>query len=206
MKKIVLFDFDGVLVDSYDYSYRISKELSPKLTEDIFRELFEGNIYDGFEKFDGEEIDPSDDPFYKAATPILMQTAPIAGVPEMLKTVNQNHTLIVLSSTISNPIGEYLKKYNLAHYFDAIMGGDVHKSKERKIHMIFEKYVADPADCIFVTDTLGDMKEAAKCSVKSIGVTWGFHEKERMEKGEFFAFVDSVQQIPEAVNTYFANV
>jgi len=71
MKKIVLFDFDGVLVDSYDYSYRISKELSPKLTEDIFRELFEGNIYDGFEKFDGEEIDPSDDPFYKAATPIL---------------------------------------------------------------------------------------------------------------------------------------
>ena len=62
------------------------------------------------------------------------------------------------------------------------MGGDIHRSKVAKIQMILKKHGIKPAEAIFITDTLGDMREAIKCGVLSIGVTWGFHEKERLQK------------------------
>jgi len=120
-----------------------------------------------------------------------------------LKELGGDYTLIVISSTFTSPIGQYLQKYNLAHYFDEIMGGDVHKSKATKINMVLEKYKVTSADCVFITDTLGDMKEAAACDVKSIGVTWGFHERERLERGEFFAIADSLKELSEGINSFF---
>lgn len=34
---------------------------------------------------------------------------------------------------------------------------------------------------------------------------WGFHERERVEKGDFFALVDSVEELIPAVQSFFGN-
>ena len=79
------------------------------------------------------------------------------------------------------------------------MGGDIHRSKVAKIQMILKKHGIKPAEAIFITDTLGDMREAIKCGVLSIGVTWGFHEKERLQKGNPFVIVETPQELPKAI-------
>jgi phosphoglycolate phosphatase len=85
-----------------------------------------------------------------------------------------------------NFIGEFLTENGMTSYFDRIMGNAVHKSKEEKIKTVFAEYGTDASECIFVTDTLGDIREATKVNVGAIGVTWGFHERERLAQGKPF--------------------
>ena len=44
--KLIIFDFDGVLVDTLIMNYEISKEVNENLSMTDFRSLFNGNIYD----------------------------------------------------------------------------------------------------------------------------------------------------------------
>lgn len=200
MKKIVFFDFDGVLVDSFEISYLIAQKINPGLTKEQQKELFDGNFYDNLELKKGKSAADEDNSlFYKEYIPELMKLSPIENISQVLKELKNIYRLIVVSSTISSPIAEYLLKYNLGHYFEEILGGDIHKSKVTKIQMMLEKHKVKSVDSVFITDTLGDMKEAMECNVQSIGVTWGFHEKERLQKGNPFAIVENPEELLEAI-------
>ena len=46
MKKAIIFDFDGVICDSFEISYKISKEFfGDDFTEENLRELLDGNVF-----------------------------------------------------------------------------------------------------------------------------------------------------------------
>lgn len=45
-KPFILFDFDGVIADSFKLSFEIAKMICPHITEDIYQKRFEGNIND----------------------------------------------------------------------------------------------------------------------------------------------------------------
>lgn len=204
-KKIVLFDFDGVIVDSFEIGYQVARKLYPGLTREMERNFFNGNIYGSAKQIIKKNFfTKAEKTFSTEYVPKLLQLSPIEGMQKTLEQLEKSYQLIVVSSTISSPITGYLEKYNLAQYFDAIMGGDVHKSKIVKIKMVLDQSKARPEDCIFITDTLGDMKEAAECNVQSIGVTWGFHERERLEKGNFFALVDKIEELSPIVHLFFS--
>ena len=79
----------------------------------------------------------------------------------------------------------------------------VHNNKTERINNAFEKYGVGPKDCVFITDTLGDMREAASCGIPSIGVTWGFHKKNNLEKGNPFKIAETPEELIEAVADYF---
>lgn len=202
-KKIVLFDFDGVLVDSFELSYQAAREAGAPVTRERQRKLFEGNLFESLKGLKNLSAD-HEEQYYKTYTPRLFETAPMEGIAEVLEELGEVYQLVLVSSTISSPIQGYLGMHGLARHFDWVMGGDVHKSKTVKIQMVLKEYKAKSGDCVFITDTLGDMREAAKCEVRSIGVTWGFHEKERLQKGDFFALVDRMEDLPPAVHSFFA--
>lgn len=196
--RTILFDFDGVIVDTFGISYKSMKMVVPKLPdEDGYRNWFNGNFYDS------EDIKPNDvkvdenRPFFKIYTPLLMKLEPVSGITETIKELHANYRMVVISSTISSPIKDYLDKHNLSHYFDKIYGGDIHKSKVAKIKMVFTEFSIGPSDCIFLTDTLGDMREAAKAGVRSIGVTWGFQKLEALQQGDPIAVVNSPNELTE---------
>lgn len=205
-KKIVLFDFDGVIVDSFDISYQAASKVHPGLTKEEEKDFFNGNIYDAKGEMGEKDTSATDEVFFTEYVPLLFDLVPVKGMAEVIKELSEMYQLIVVSSTISSPIQGYLEKYALARHFDWIMGGDVHKSKTMKIQMVLEQYKARPEDCVFVTDTLGDMREAAVCQVSSIGVTWGFHERERLQKGNFFTLIDRVEEFIPAVQAFFKSV
>jgi len=205
-KKIVLFDFDGVIVDSFDISYRAARKVHPELTREEEKDFFNGNIYDAKGETGKKNIGAANEIFFREYVPLLFDLVPVKGMAEVIKELSEIYQLIVVSSTISSPIQGYLEKYALERHFDWIMGGEVHKSKTLKIQMVLGQYKVKTEDCVFVTDTLGDMREAAVCQVSSIGVTWGFHERERLQKGNFFALIDRVEEFVPAVQSFFKSV
>ena len=204
-KNFILFDFDGVIADSFQAAYDVANMMCPHLTEDEHRRRFEGNFHDWEEPVDRHTKDCREDvDFFEEYVPRLQKSGIFSGMKEVIAELAQRYTLIIVSSTITSPIQDYLDTHDLSKYFSWVMGADVHKSKVEKIKMVFEKYSIGPANCIFITDTLGDMREAEKTDMGAIGVTWGFHKLETLEQGEPFRLVETPSALAVAIADYFA--
>jgi phosphoglycolate phosphatase-like HAD superfamily hydrolase len=192
----ILFDFDGVIVDTFGISYSTMKKVTPNPPdEDGYRSWFNGNIYDKYEaKLEGDKVEEKD-PFFKIWIPLLLQLEPVKGMVEVIKELHKHYRMVVISSTLGGPIREYLDKHDLSRNFDKIYGSDIHRSKVVKIKMVFDEFGIGQDNCVFITDTLGDMREATKMGIGSIGVTWGFQKIKSLQEGCPLAIADSPKDL-----------
>jgi phosphoglycolate phosphatase len=196
--KIILFDFDGVIVDTFTFCHRIANMRSP-VSEEEYRSRFEGNINEAVKKTDrggGPRFD-----FFGHYTPELMLCRPNSELAGVIKTLARDHDLIIVSSTATAPIAEFLKLHGLMDCFKEILGNDVEKSKVKKIRGVLERYGIEPGETVFVTDTLGDIGEAEACGVRSIAVSWGYHPAETLERGKPMKILEHPRELVEAVES-----
>ena len=195
--KVILFDFDGVIVDTFSFCYRIMNSRDP-LSEDAYRAKFEGNINDALKKpVQNPQAKPFD--FFGQYNPELMVRQPNEEMVKVIKELARSHTLIIISSTISSSISQFLEMQGLADAFKEILGNDVEKSKVKKINDVLQRYGIKPTETVFITDTLGDIKEANVCGVKSIAVTWGYHRSTTLEKGSPYRIIVHPNMIIETI-------
>jgi len=200
----ILFDFDGVIADSFKLAFEIQKMIYPYLDESAYRKKFEKNINDWEDPINNTEGCRQNIDFFAEYAPRMKKEIQIIpGIKDIIINLEKNYKLIVISSTITSPIQEFLKTHELDSHFAEIMGNDVHKSKVEKIKMVFEKYNTEPNNCVFITDTLGDMHEASRVGVGSIGITWGFHSPETLLKGKPFRLANKPNELLTAVSDYF---
>lgn len=209
MKKFVLFDFDGVIADSYAVAWTTARKLCTRITDTEYRGLFEGNVYERHDILLSENHGPEcnhDLDWFSIFTPAFEEKAALfSGMRDVIERLSHTYVLIIVSSTLTSPIQGFLEKHHVGRYFSEVMGADVHTGKREKIHMIFEKYGTTAPECIFITDTLGDMREAKLAGVGAIGVAWGFHSRATLAKGEPFRIVEKPSEISEAISAYFAS-
>ncbi|OGI57116.1 hypothetical protein A3B85_03230 [Candidatus Nomurabacteria bacterium RIFCSPHIGHO2_02_FULL_37_13] len=194
--KLILFDFDGVLIDTFIISLKISREVNKKMSLNLFRSIFNGNIYDSLKNNTKVKQHPE---FFK----LYEKQSRKLEIPKKLKDLicklSKNYTLAIISATPSTLIATILKQANVFKYFSDILGGDIHTSKVVKNKMLLEKYKIEPKDAVFITDTTGDILEARECGIESIAVTWGFHEKETLQKEKPFKIVSTPEDLEKAI-------
>jgi phosphoglycolate phosphatase-like HAD superfamily hydrolase len=204
-KSFVLFDFDGVIADTFRQAFEAEKIFYPNLSEDLYKKRFEGNINDWEDPmnvYTDKNKQATD--FFKEYIPRMEKEAVIVPkIKDVIVELEKKYFLVVISSTITSPIRNFLKKYGLANHFDEVMGNDVHQSKIEKMKMVFKRYNIESNKCVFITDTLGDMCEAEHMNVGVIGVTWGFHTPETLQKGKSFRLVEKPNDLLAAVSDYF---
>lgn len=202
----ILFDFDGVIADSFASAFEVQKMLCPHLTEDGYRRRFEMNINDWEEANENHtEACRHDIDFNAEYIPRMRnEVGVVPGMSEVVARLAGEYTLIIISSTITSPIQEFTAKHGLAKYFAEIMGNDVRTSKVEKIKIVFSKYGPGPKECVFITDTLGDMREAREAGVGSIGVSWGFQKPEVLFHGDSFRIIQKPEELPLAISDYFS--
>ncbi len=179
--KIIIFDFDGVIVDSIGISFGINKEFDVDLEYSRWQSWFEGNV---FQKIDSYLIEEKMQvKFFEKYSIGLNELLPVDGIEEVFKKINSmEYKLIVVSSGSEKPIVNFLEKYNLKQYFIEIMAKETSRSKVEKFKMIIKKYKIKPNETLIVTDTIGDVKEAKEMKIGAIGVGWGVHELERLRE------------------------
>ncbi len=100
-------------------------------------------------------------------------------------------------------ITKFLTKHGLIEYFPDILGRDAHHSKVEKMQMIFDKHGVTAAQCVYITDTLGDMREAQAHNMGTIASSWGVHPRETLERGVPFRILNAPTELPDAVDDYF---
>lgn len=182
-KKLVIFDFDGVLANTIERSFEIHQEKNPSLTWQKFRDFSNGNFLDGMGQAvkAGHYVIPED--FFVHYDKHMDNNEMSQVLRNTVIELSKHYILSIISSSHDGSIKRFLKKENTEGCFSDVFGLVVHNSKVVKIKMLLEKYQVNPVDAVFITDSLGDIREASECGVPAIAVLWGLHERETLEKG-----------------------
>ena len=197
MIKTIIFDFDGVIHDTFELGFNINKQIYSNYTEEDFRRAFNGNIHENIQmssKIDGNKFfEMQEIEFEKLIIEDEIKN-------ELLK-LRKKHDLFIISSNKESTIKKYLNRNDLKEIFVEVLGFETHTSKTEKFKILFDKYGVNIKNSIFVTDTLGDLIEANKVGIKSIAVDFGFHEVENLKKGNPIAIISSFSEIAKFVDT-----
>ena len=118
-----------------------------------------------------------------------------AELEDMLFALKPKYHLVIISSIDDEIINPYLERSKINNIFEEVWGIRKKTSKVDKFKKLLDQFNLKKEECYFITDTLGDVKEANKVGIESIGVTWGYHDKETLLRGNPVAIVDTPRKL-----------
>lgn len=201
MRKLLLFDFDGVVVDSLDVYEGTVRRCLEKIGQPIiktraeFLALYEDNFYASLVNR-GVDLDT----FMAASVDILAQVnygemKLYADLIPVLAKLQAGNILVIVSSSDSEDIRLILRLHQLQDYFQDIFGSDVNFSKKEKILQALAKYGIDKGNACYIGDTVGDIKEAQAVGIRTIAVTWGWHSREMLTAARPDHLIDRPEEL-----------
>ena len=215
--KAIIFDLDGTLIDSLE---DIAKTMNDVLKEFNFNE----HRIDDYKQFVGDgalilsknslpknsnedEIQKVYRRFLELHDMGLYHTAkPYKGIYDLLSQLEKTSIkLAILSNKTHDLTKRYTKKlfddYNFEEVYGQIEGST--KKPDPKIALqIAKKFNIKPEDFFFVGDTPTDIKTAKNANMVSIGVEWGFRDKDELiECGADF-IVKDCKQLWDLINEH----
>lgn len=197
MIKLIVFDFDGVLENTYEKHYELSAKRTKDLTREEHKRLFEGNIMESLEKMKHRATGFSISGLLANHTMVLKTSKK---THYTLTKLSKEYVLGIISSSWEYILQGYLKNNNLLNCFSFVYGKETSFSKLEKFNLAMKKFKLNKNEIVFVTDTLGDILEANKAGIKTIAVDFGFHERWRLEKGKPFAIISKFEELPEVIS------
>ncbi len=179
--KTVVFDFDGVIHDTFDFHLRNVREFfGIDLSAEEFRRVFMGNLFEHFpETLRGRSWDA-----YSRHVSEEVASMPI--VPEvkvLLKRLSESYGLHIITSNSGINVTEFMRRNGLERCFAEILGFEAARSKEEKFATLCSSRNIDPDEMLFVTDTLGDILEARSAGVPTVAIDSGYHDRETLLRG-----------------------
>lgn len=206
MEKLLLFDVDGVIMDFFEINYQtvidfLKRKNLNTITEEQFRKAFERNGLANILKYAG--IEKVEDISQKELDILIERYQEVAMFPGMklvLSDLAEHHVLVVVTSTMIDAISKQFEKYELLDLFSAYLGPKAAVHKDKKILMALEEFAKKPEETCFISDTSGDLLEAKKTGVQTIGVTWGYHDEDTIKKASPDYIVKTPQELYERLH------
>jgi phosphoglycolate phosphatase len=197
--KAIIFDFDGVIHDSFDFHRNKIIEFSGfELPEQVFKDIHNGNFFhnvpEGIKGIDWEEYI---DYIYCEQSKLEIKEE----TRNIILELNKQYELYVVSSGGTNNISDYFVNNRIVSVFKEILGLESYRLKVDKFKFIFGKHNLRSEDCIFVTDTLGDILEANEVNVKTVAVDFGYHNRETLTKGKPYKIISHLRELVEIMKT-----
>lgn len=206
MKQVLIFDYDGVIVDSLSlfmkYFIEACEEHGYKslANEKNFLQLFYGNMFEqmmqkGMNKSTILAI------VYHLKKGLITNQDKIHIFPEIkpvLEQLSNEYKLLISTSNETAVVSEFLKENGLDCLFDDIYGSDIEPSKVKKIHLIQNNI--DSTNYVYIGDTVGDIIEAKQANIHTIAVTWGWHTKKELLKVQPDYIVDHPTDLISILN------
>ena len=216
MKKLVIFDLDGTLLntigdlaDAVDYVMR-SRNL-PEHTNAEYRQMVGGGIKRLVERALPEELSKNEQYVEECVTQfrryyvdnIDRHTIPYEGIPELLRTLqNEGVMLAVASNKFQHGTERLVAKFFGDIEFIAIEGnreGAPLKPDPAIIHNILCKAGVEQSDAVMVGDSGIDIRTAAAANIDSIGVSWGFRFAEELYDAGAKVVVTTSEELEQAI-------
>jgi|SRR3989344_4059014 len=198
-EKLLLFDYDGTIVDSIGY---VLKSFNQALKKYGFKEtpmgklrdIYKINLYDSLIKIGIDEdilksflVDwVSYLEAYKGDIKVF------EGMQETIEKLSDDFKVFVVTSNHTDFVFNCLKEFRFKG-IDAVIGGDKGTSKSDKIKDLLKNKGYN--EVFYIGDSLGDILESNKAGVKSVSVSWGIHSRRLLESGSPTYLVDKPEEL-----------
>ena len=187
MLKAVIFDMDGVIIDSEPTHMKLENETYKKLGIEVTGDehlSFVGatsnymwetlkNKYKLSQTLE-ELIEYERNKYFKYLNSDECEITLIEGVKELIEDLHENGVkLAIASSSPLNVIEAIAKKFQIEEYFEVFVTGDyVKKSKPEPDIFIFasEKLGVSPENCVVIEDSNNGVRAAKKAGMKCVGI------------------------------------
>jgi phosphoglycolate phosphatase len=208
-KKILIFDMDGVLFDTIPFAKKIFMERHPGVAEEIYNELHSGNFHEEASKYlhlQIKETEEEKNKFYLDYSDRKSKSNIFQGIKELLEELHSSGYLLAMNTNAyERNCLPLLENSGIRGLFDFIAAVEASKDKVEKFKLIGKKYNADPNQLLFITDALGDVRDADSAGVPTVAVTWGVHDKkyfEREKHSNLVAIIDTVEDLGNFIKKY----
>ena len=208
-KKLIAFDYDGVIVDSMVVNRRITNHVCKKLagTREITQADIENLNSMSFQAI-SKVIGIPDDlipPCLKLINKMLVESygelSLFKGIPELIKRLyEEGNILAIVTHNTEKVVHSLLKDNSLDDCFDVIMGVETDGEKSDKLLKLQKHYNISEPSCYMIGDSVGDITEAKLANFKGIGVSWGFQSSKRLQSFNPMAIAETPEEIYEIVN------
>lgn len=210
MLKVIIFDFDGTVADTFDAIVRISNQLA---LEFGYKQASPEEIVHIKSLSSRQIIQQSGVSVFKL--PFILQKLkselnneihylkPIPGIREALLEIKNkgNHLGIITSNARENVI-LFLQKNDLEGVFDFIYSEARIFGKSRAINQFIKRAKLKPTEVIYVGDETRDIEAAKRSHIKMIAVTWGFNSKKVLQEHHPDFLIHHPQQLVEVIDTF----
>lgn len=203
-KEIIVFDMDGVIVDSVDLMFELTSKDFPDISREDFQNLFVGNLFDqlkvmedryGLPNREDEEFIRSREEYTKKK---VSSSQMYPGIKELLTELkNLEKGLSLNTSAAPKNTLPLLDRLGITKLFDYIFTRGDSPLKIEKFRLIAECYGVNPKEFIFVTDSIGDIQESGELGIPTIAVTWGVHDRKHFEDNRFSNVIGIVDTVDE---------
>ncbi|PLX26533.1 hypothetical protein C0583_06940 [Candidatus Parcubacteria bacterium] len=196
MLKAVVFDFDGVIHDTFRITYNIVKKIYPDLSTKEYKDFFNGNVRKN-KKANKSFLEK----YFKCQNEEFKNLVMCRETREMLTSLSKKYSLFIISSNMELAMNDYLKNNHAKGLFTRVLGVETHTLKTKKFKILMKEYGLEKNEIIFVTDTLGDILEANEVGIHSLAVDFGFHDVSRLKKGKPVKIVSDYQEMIKVINS-----
>lgn len=188
--KVIVFDFDGTLADTYDAFVEIANGLSDEFGyKPVDREELERlKTLSARDLIKQSEISPLKIPFVLKRVKSelnhkIKDLNPIQDIPGCLKQLKeQGYLLGIITSNAQENVLDFLNNHHLSDLFSFIYAGTTLFGKHKIINKLLQEQKLPPDEVIYVGDETRDIDSAKKSRIKVIAVTWGFNAADVLEK------------------------
>lgn len=185
--KTIIFDFDGTIVDTFQMTVEIGRNITGNKSLLSREDLNKLRIKSTFEIVQELNIPKHMWPFLmfrgrRQMAKRLDEIKIFKGIDEVISNLHENgFKLLVISSNSSNNITKCLRKYGIKKDFRKIYGGVGLLSKARALRKVLASNRLDLHDVIYVGDEVRDIEAAKDVGIDVVAVTWGFNDKNLLE-------------------------
>jgi phosphoglycolate phosphatase len=204
--KCVIFDLDGVLVDSLPVLYgchiEACKDLGIKVPFKDFSEFgsfFAKSWIDGVKKLAGERNKEYWNIYREKMFSKATEFKVFPGIMEMLEKAGKTKKLCIVSDSRDKYVFPSLEANNITQFFSHIVPGNfADKPDPNGILDCLKKINVWKTQAIFVGDMKVDIEAADNANVRCVAVSYGYHERKHLNGA--WKIADSVQELEKVIS------
>jgi phosphoglycolate phosphatase-like HAD superfamily hydrolase len=197
------FDFDGVIVDSFDYNMGLMNRAAK---EQGLPELFTRELVQACDtmtwKFVAERCgvpEKLQEPYSKHLFHLLRTEPPetrlFDGMPEVLRTARALGRTVVITSNFESLAHEVLGINDVDDAIERVIGAETSSNKTEKLKIAAKAFNIPLADTVKVGDCISDITHAHAAGARSVAAAWGFHTREQLAAVNPDALVKTPQEL-----------
>jgi phosphoglycolate phosphatase len=203
MKRVVIFDMDGTIIDSIDaisqsVNFARSKSELKKLDKQEIADILYGPSEELIDKLYEGKSECREIFFEHYHKNCVQNSKPFNGAKEALERLSIEYKIALATNASDFFAKKMLKYHKLDSYFDLVVGANMFefpKPHPEMVEHILEKFNAKPHESVVVGDSIKDEEVAINAGVNFIFVNWGFGESCAKVK------VDSFEELIEKIGS-----